>query len=56
MAYAVLVAVEHRTDHTDGPLAGHYMRPWDDFAVSEVPVDERAPLASVAGDAERVAG
>ncbi|HEY2770457.1 MAG TPA: glucosyl-3-phosphoglycerate synthase [Solirubrobacteraceae bacterium] len=56
MAYAVLVAVEHRSEHADGPPGGHYMRPWDDFAVSEVPVDERPPLASLAGSAERVAG
>jgi glucosyl-3-phosphoglycerate synthase len=56
MAYAVLVAVEHRTDHADGAPGGHYMRPWDDFAVSDVPVDERPPLASLAGGAERVAG
>jgi glucosyl-3-phosphoglycerate synthase len=56
MAYAVLVAVEERMEHTHGSLGGQYVRPWDDFAVSEVPVDERPPLASLADGAKRVAG
>jgi glucosyl-3-phosphoglycerate synthase len=56
MAYAVLAAVEHRTDRPEGPPGGHYMRPWDDFAVSEVPIDERQPLASLTDGAERVGG
>jgi glucosyl-3-phosphoglycerate synthase len=47
MAYAVLAAVEQRAEHNRGPLGGHYVRPWDDFAVSEVPVAERPPLASL---------
>jgi glucosyl-3-phosphoglycerate synthase len=53
MAYAVLVAVEQRMDHTPGPLGGHYIRPWDDFAVSDVPVDERPPLASLEPSSSR---
>jgi glucosyl-3-phosphoglycerate synthase len=53
MAYAVLVAVEQRMEHTSGPLGGHYMRPWDDLAVSEVPVEERPPLASLGSAGER---
>jgi glucosyl-3-phosphoglycerate synthase len=47
MAYAVLAAVEARAEHNRGPLGGHYVRPWDDFAVSEVPVAERPPLGSL---------
>jgi glucosyl-3-phosphoglycerate synthase len=45
MAYAVLAAVEARIDGR-ASAGGHYVRPWDDFAVARVPVLERPPLAS----------
>jgi glycosyltransferase involved in cell wall biosynthesis len=45
MAYAVLAAVERRVGERS-PARGHYMRPWDDYAVGRVPVEERPPLKS----------
>jgi glucosyl-3-phosphoglycerate synthase len=49
MAYAVLAAVERRLEGRTSPVTGHYLRPWADFSVAQVPVDERPPLASLAG-------
>jgi glucosyl-3-phosphoglycerate synthase len=46
MAYAVLAAVERRIGDRS-PARGHYMRPWDDYAITRVPIDERPPLASL---------
>jgi glucosyl-3-phosphoglycerate synthase len=46
MAYAVLAAVERRIGDRS-PARGHYMRPWDDYAVTRVPIDERPPLGSL---------
>ena len=47
MAYAVLAAVENRLERTAGMACGHYLRPWDDNTVAQVPVQERPPLASL---------
>ncbi|HTX47298.1 MAG TPA: glucosyl-3-phosphoglycerate synthase [Solirubrobacteraceae bacterium] len=47
MAYAVLAAVERRVGERS-PARGHYMRPWEDYAVTRIPVEERPPLTSVA--------
>ena len=47
MAYAVLAAVEHRIAgprRTD--VDGRYLRPWQDGAVTRVPVIERPPIRS----------
>jgi glucosyl-3-phosphoglycerate synthase len=46
MAYAVLAAVERRIGDRS-PARGHYMRPWHDYAVTRVPVEERPPLATL---------
>ncbi len=46
MAYAVLVAVQRRTDPST-PLAGRYERPWAADGAADVPVLERPPLAEV---------
>jgi hypothetical protein len=46
MAYAVLAAVEQRLEPRS-PARGHYLRPWDDLAVTRVPIEERPPLASL---------
>jgi glucosyl-3-phosphoglycerate synthase len=48
MAYAVLAAVERRRDHEQRPADGRYVRPWEEFHIARVPVDERPPLASLA--------
>ncbi len=48
MAYAVLAAVERRLAERPSPLGGHFVRPWDDFAVAQVPIAERPPLAQLA--------
>ncbi len=45
MAYAVLAAVERRLDGRTSPLGGHYLRPWNDMLVTEVPITERPPIA-----------
>ncbi len=47
MAYAVLAAVERRIEGRAAILGGHYMRPWDDFSVAEIPIEERPPLAGL---------
>jgi len=47
MAYAVLAAVERRIDGDRSVVGGHYLRPWDDHAVADVPVTERPPLATL---------
>jgi glucosyl-3-phosphoglycerate synthase len=47
MAYAVLVAVEHRLGGAGSTLAndaGTYVRPWDDGSVARVGVAERPPI------------
>ena len=44
MAYAVLAAVERRMGAGRSTVGGHYLRPWDDYAVSQVGVIERPPL------------
>jgi glucosyl-3-phosphoglycerate synthase len=54
MAYAVLAAVERRIGERGTPIGGHYVRPWDDYAVANVAVAERPPLATLA--LERDAG
>jgi glucosyl-3-phosphoglycerate synthase len=46
MAYAVLAAVERRVGERS-PAGGHYLRPWDDYAVGRVPIEERPPLESL---------
>jgi glycosyltransferase involved in cell wall biosynthesis len=48
MAFAVLAAVERRLDGSRSVTGGHYLRPWEDGAVVQVPVEERPPLASLA--------
>jgi glucosyl-3-phosphoglycerate synthase len=48
MAYAVLAAVERRLGDRTSPLGGHYLRPWDDLSIGQVPIIERPPLAQVA--------
>ena len=47
MAYAVLAAVERRIGGDRSTAGGHYLRPWDDHAVAEVPVTERPPLVTL---------
>ena len=47
MAYAVLAAVERRIAGARSTAGGHYLRPWDDHAVAEVPVTERPPLVTL---------
>ncbi len=47
MAYAVLAAAERRLQPGEFSPAGRYVRPWEDFAVVKVPIEERPPLASV---------
>jgi len=49
MAYAVLAAVELRLSERTSAPAGHYLRPWDDLSVAEVPIAERPPLATLNG-------
>jgi glucosyl-3-phosphoglycerate synthase len=46
MSYAVLAAVERRVGDRS-PAGGHYMRPWDDYAVGRVPIEERPSLESL---------
>ena len=47
MAFAVLAAVERRLDGARSVTGGHYLRPWEDGAVVQVPVDERPPLVAL---------
>jgi glucosyl-3-phosphoglycerate synthase len=47
MAYAVLAAVERRIGADRSPIGGHYLRPWEDYAVSRVAVTERPPLVTL---------
>jgi glucosyl-3-phosphoglycerate synthase len=47
MAYAVLAAVEARTGAGRPPAGGEFVRPWDDGALSHVPIAERPPLKSL---------
>jgi glucosyl-3-phosphoglycerate synthase len=72
MSYAVLAAVERRlVDHghperglpdrrlperSASPLGGHYMRPWEDLTVTEVPIAERPPLVELARRVPEVVG
>ena len=54
MAYAVLAAVQRRTGDrrpTGQRPDGHFLKPWEDFALVEVPISERPPLTSVLADA-----
>jgi glucosyl-3-phosphoglycerate synthase len=48
MAFAVLAAVERRLDGPRSVTGGHYLRPWEDGAVVQVPVGERPALDSLA--------
>ena len=48
MSYAVLAAVERRLAARPSPLGGHYLRPWDDCSVVQVPITERPSLRSLA--------
>jgi glucosyl-3-phosphoglycerate synthase len=48
MAYAVLAAVERRLEARASVLGGHYLRPWDDLSITQIPIGERPPLAQVA--------
>jgi glucosyl-3-phosphoglycerate synthase len=48
MAYAVLAAVERRLPAHMSVLGGHYLRPWDDLSITQVPIGERPPLSQVA--------
>lgn len=59
MAYAVLSAVEKRVGGDRSAIGGHYLRPWQDCAVADVPVLERPPLATLvvaAGASQQFAG
>lgn len=47
MSYAVLAAVERRLGPRTSPLGGHYLRPWEDFSITQVPIAERPPLATL---------
>jgi glucosyl-3-phosphoglycerate synthase len=48
MAYAVLAAVERRLTGRSSVAGGHYLRPWRDGEVVQVPVTERPPLRTLA--------
>lgn len=41
MAYAVLAAVEQRRDGPPNQPSGHYLKPWENGAVTRIPVLER---------------
>jgi glucosyl-3-phosphoglycerate synthase len=51
MAYAVLAAVEKRIGAGRSAVASHYLRPWDDYALAQVAITERPPLARSANRA-----
>jgi glucosyl-3-phosphoglycerate synthase len=46
MAFAVLAAVERRTDGPRSATGGQFLRPWEDGRIVRVPVGERPPLGS----------
>jgi glucosyl-3-phosphoglycerate synthase len=46
MAYAVLAAMERRLAGRTSVAGGHYLRPWHDGEVVQVPVIERPPLST----------
>jgi glucosyl-3-phosphoglycerate synthase len=48
MAYAVLAAVERRLPGRTSVAGGHYLQPWRDGEVVQVPVSERPPLRTLA--------
>ncbi len=56
MAYAVLAAVESRLEDRATPaiVGGHYLRPWEDGAVVDVPVGERPPLSTLVARPDRL--
>ena len=54
MAYGVLAAVETRIGGGRSAVGGHYLRPWDDYAVAQVAVTERPPLATLGSASARV--
>jgi glucosyl-3-phosphoglycerate synthase len=56
MAYAVLAAVEQRRDGPKVRPSGHYLKPWDDVAVTRVPVLERPPLSEIRAGADPIGG
>jgi hypothetical protein len=41
MAYAVLAAVEHRIPDRSSVIGGHYLRPWQDGSIVQIPITER---------------
>jgi glucosyl-3-phosphoglycerate synthase len=47
MSYAVLAAVQRRVRGSTDGITGRYVRPWDEFSVASVPIDERPPLATL---------
>jgi hypothetical protein len=47
MAYAVLAAVEQRREGQHSRPSGHYLKPWEDGALTRVPVLERPPLREI---------
>ena len=53
MAYAVLAAVERRLAGRTSVTGGHYLRPWHDGEVVQVPVTERPPVRTLALGIER---
>jgi glycosyltransferase involved in cell wall biosynthesis len=46
MAYAVLAAVERRVGGSRAIIGGHYLRPWEDGAITQVSILERPPLVN----------
>ncbi len=47
MAYAVLAAVENRIPNRSSVIGGHYLRPWQDGSIVQIPIMERPPLATL---------
>lgn len=47
MAFAVLAAVQRRVGGDIDGVAGSYVRPWENFRVAEVAIEERPPLQDV---------
>jgi hypothetical protein len=52
----VLAAVEQRRDGPKVRPSGHYLKPWDDVAVTRVPVLERPPLSEIRAGADPIGG